>query len=641
MSGFSRWLDRHSHKHSFLPKTSKEDAVASRTIYQALSSRKRELRVLSVEPGVDGEELRASLIVTTVPAATHSGIKSRSWLSRKRIEYEAISYCWGDPSEREIVRLDGVCISAPASALHALRCFRLPDKQRLLWIDALCINQQDIDERSSQVAMMGDIYANATQTLIYLDTLVDSDMVQQTFHLLERIHDRFLGQDGLEWVREFADSNGYEGLRTRAGEVKLQDGENLGLLNVLFEHPWFHRLWVWQEALLAPNCRFHMGSCCTTWEVVMACAVWCGHTGYGVASHDEPPVPEDCLPSYFSRLSMSLPSILFLDNVVNQRFGRPGHTLGYLLSTTSHCETSDPRDRLYALLGLSTSPGADIHPLIRPDYHRSTRECMTDATRYAIADSSTLHVLNDIRLGAPTDEYDDPNTPPWPSWVPVWCYDGSLLLMSELHTGPYSADNNSHVDQSLAFNDSEKDILKLKGHIVDSVTDVIQLDEQMFTSIESLQQLLQHVRLAANQPSLSLSELALILSVGKFITTRVTLDDSRIKSFDLMVQSVEKGTSAPYQVQYDVTYILQRFLYQCRGKVLFITGGNCLGVGLASIQTGDIMTVLYGGPWPFALRRRGDDYRLISSCYVRGIMDGEAVTQRQAGREEPAIFRIR
>lgn len=375
---------------------------------------------------------------------------------------------------------------------------------------------------------------------------------------------------------------------------------------------------------------------------MVACAVWLGYCGYLIlaVSNDQTPVQERS-PSYLCNISLTLPASLTLNSIVEQRFENPGYTLGCLLPSAQHCQTSDPKDRFYALLGLSTTPDVELHPSIRPDYSRSARDCMRDATRYIIAESRRLNVLADIRLNAPTHDYHEPNTPPWPSWVPVWCCDGLNVFISYLETETYAADNGCLLAQSLAFDDVDKDVLRLKGHTVDAVADVISLNEEMFASIESLQNLLQLTDLAPHKPPLSLAELALILSVGAIDSTRVGLEDSRIDSFKVMAESLETSSTVPDQVRYDVTVILESLIYLCRGKVLFITEHSRLGVGLASVQVGDNINVLYGGQWPFALRNQGGEYRLIGVCYVHGIMDGEAVKDCQKRGEEPVVFKIR
>jgi len=72
--------------------------------------------------------------------------------------YEALSYCWGDPSDTEPIVLSKSQFSATKNLASALRHLRLPDKQRLMWIDSICINQADNKERNHQVRQMQRIY---------------------------------------------------------------------------------------------------------------------------------------------------------------------------------------------------------------------------------------------------------------------------------------------------------------------------------------------------------------------------------------------------------------------------------------------------------------------------------------------------
>ncbi|EME81980.1 uncharacterized protein MYCFIDRAFT_18253, partial [Pseudocercospora fijiensis CIRAD86] len=73
--------------------------------------------------------------------------------------YETISYCWGNSLHRSEVIVNGHRVSVPASTAMAIRRMR---------IDALCINQRDVDERTVQVSLMGEIFRHSTGNLIYL-----------------------------------------------------------------------------------------------------------------------------------------------------------------------------------------------------------------------------------------------------------------------------------------------------------------------------------------------------------------------------------------------------------------------------------------------------------------------------------------
>jgi hypothetical protein len=82
--------------------------------------------------------------------------------------YEALSYVWGyTPGDTEVI-CDGKVILVSRNCCNALRHLRLMTRERSLWVDSLCINQQSIPEKNQQVKLMGDIYKNAERVLIWL-----------------------------------------------------------------------------------------------------------------------------------------------------------------------------------------------------------------------------------------------------------------------------------------------------------------------------------------------------------------------------------------------------------------------------------------------------------------------------------------
>ena len=123
-------------------------------LYKPLKSTK-EFRLLLLHAGKTRDPVRAKLQLARLDevVAPH---------------YETISYCWGDPTITATIYLDKRKSSVPASSVAALRCVRLPHRDRIVWIDAVCINQADLDERAQQVAMMADIYSSSNGNLVYL-----------------------------------------------------------------------------------------------------------------------------------------------------------------------------------------------------------------------------------------------------------------------------------------------------------------------------------------------------------------------------------------------------------------------------------------------------------------------------------------
>lgn len=114
----------------------------------------KHIRLLHLEPATDSDApIRCSF--TTVSLANSPC-------------YEALSYVWGDSTLLNTVKLDGFDVAISRNLFQALCRLRRRDADRILWVDAVCINQGDIDERSRQVSLMGSIYQGAERVVVFL-----------------------------------------------------------------------------------------------------------------------------------------------------------------------------------------------------------------------------------------------------------------------------------------------------------------------------------------------------------------------------------------------------------------------------------------------------------------------------------------
>jgi hypothetical protein len=97
--------------------------------------------------------------------------------------YVALSYEWGGIGKHSRIRIDGGLCKVGLNLFNALVHLREPDKDVVLWVDALYINQQDLGERNRQVELMGNIYLRATEVVIWLGLARDdSDLVMADFN---------------------------------------------------------------------------------------------------------------------------------------------------------------------------------------------------------------------------------------------------------------------------------------------------------------------------------------------------------------------------------------------------------------------------------------------------------------------------
>ena len=167
-----------------------ETMFQDRTFYHHLDEGAREIRLVLLHPGTFDQPISCSLAYISLyePSTT---------------AYEALSYCWGDARHRldisvtvpEPEELSVYLLSVTAALHSAMRSLRPQiGHARVLWIDAICINQADLDERSSQVALMADVYRRADRVIVWLGE--GNELTNNSIRTIRTISDRYEGSSG-------------------------------------------------------------------------------------------------------------------------------------------------------------------------------------------------------------------------------------------------------------------------------------------------------------------------------------------------------------------------------------------------------------------------------------------------------------
>lgn len=185
------------------------------------------IRLLILQPGSFEQEIHCSLIRTTISHCDRDIVN----------HYIAISYVWGDPNEKRRVYVDGNPVLIGANLEAALRDIRDEVGTLRIWADALCVDQLNLEERSSQVGLMGKIYSTAQHTVIHLS----HDDGQK---ILEAIPGNTTGNT-TPWVHE----------------ELLAAAEN-----TLMKTSWFRRVWILQELVLSKNPWLQCGTVRAKWS---------------------------------------------------------------------------------------------------------------------------------------------------------------------------------------------------------------------------------------------------------------------------------------------------------------------------------------------------------------------------------------
>ena len=154
-------------------------------------------------------------------------------------EYFALSYCWGEPKFDVPIYCSGKRLSITANLTQALCRFRNISLPITLWVDAICINQDDDEERSQQVEKMQDVYSHAREVYIWLGP--EDDRSPMVMAVLEA-HQKKAKTPGFH-VRDHFDGNAPEWQAVKDWLLR----------------PWFWRVWTIQEARLAKSATAFFG----------------------------------------------------------------------------------------------------------------------------------------------------------------------------------------------------------------------------------------------------------------------------------------------------------------------------------------------------------------------------------------------
>ncbi|KAI9785908.1 MAG: hypothetical protein M1839_008174 [Geoglossum umbratile] len=311
--------------------------------YRSLRLDQPEIRLVTVAPGSGNARIHCQL--------RHASLTDNP-------EYEALSYVWGDPSDTRPISLDGQVFQVTANLHAALRRLRHRTK-KVFWIDAICINQSDPRERAHQVHMMRDIFSSAKRVVA--------------------------------WLRE-ADENGRVGLGIMAtmrqqpwccrspGGLRQFYSVLWGCLLGIFDRPYWKRVWVVQELAVARNCQVVCGDNRQSLEehmLVISILLY-----DSVASAHQDPVLSGAEP-----LACTSMGQLILHYQKRKEVG-----LLELIISTSEFEATDPRDKIYALLGLSSAAARES---IIPEYCESKTmpQVSADLVEYFITKEKSLDII--------------------------------------------------------------------------------------------------------------------------------------------------------------------------------------------------------------------------------------------------------
>ena len=566
--------------------------------------------------------------------------------------YDALSYSWGDDSQddpelptdlvsslirafgsgKKFLRCNGKVFLISSNLFNALK--RLRDKSiQYLWVDRVCIDQSNVTERTEQVQLMERIYSKARLVIVWLGE--EDTHTVPAFALMEKIS-KLLTESAISSLHTNA-SDIFNPDALQAMDLPSFPSADWESMHRLFERRWFQRSWVVQEVALADVAVAVCGCQVFNWDDIGRAGQYLVTSGFFRAMQDT--YGRQGRPTFASTIQNSRARVK-LD---------ADRSLTLLLSSMRRFKATDPRDKIYSLLGIAKSKkdrkshNKVYDNVIRPDYSSSVATVFCQVTKSLIKQESSLVLLSTV---------EDANlriTLNLPSWVPdyaVW-QEVTILGMPDnphnYHAGGDEPPCIYNGDLSTCH-----ETLSLAGYEMDTVTKIGMSDDNSFEN-GAKEVLMSWFQLIAKLPETFVDGTSraeatwrtLIGNVGgsthpahvdyanHFLAflPRFFKDENHLRKAMGILNAgssacawQETGTAG------DAHLYTTSFMYIAGLRRLFVTEKGYMGLGARSIHTGDKVFVFPGATVPFVLRTSTEGYySLVGEAYVHGIMRGEAL----------------
>jgi hypothetical protein len=603
------------------------DALAPFT-YRRLSE-KEKTRLLVLEPGKFGDELKGKL---------------KHVRSLQDHEYEALSYVWGDTSGTHTLECSGMGIRLTANLDAALRTLRFQDNPRTLWVDAICINQKNVFERSRQVRNMQEIYANAKQVLVWLGEESQKDAF--AFYSLRQLQHQLTNR-GESW---FLIRLGW--YRDKSGKVFSGGAHRSMLTDIEYDHlihllyrDWFRRTWVIQEVASARHATVFCGNQSIPWETLAEVFMRLGDHFLPVSQlgGEEP--------------QHSLENIAAIETARRSQSGPLSMSLFHILVATSFSNCKDQRDKIFAVIGLAKD-WVGKRTLV-PDYDTTEDKSLEAFRDFAVADSNQNRDLRTLSCACgPTA------APSLRSWVPDWTkIQNPYPFVRYSDRTKFCASGGMKAE---AWHSNNESVLCVTGKLVDSINilgsvpnftktvAIFEINEAKIIEIEKSFKWLQECQdlaldgkgsLTKNRHEMLWRTLTCGLTGDAFpAPTRYSEYFTKYTNFmktaadrfgDYLTESQTVATEIrgldDVIPDFETHALIEASLFKwsSRRRICKTIDGRLACVPKSS-GPGDVICTLLGAEVPYVLRPMAKGfYSVIGECYVDDIMHGESLSHNR------------
>ncbi|KAJ8106738.1 hypothetical protein OPT61_g9341 [Boeremia exigua] len=598
--------------------------------------------------------------------------------------FTALSYVWGSPDAPKSIFVDGTRFWVTQNLYDALKSLRRPYEASAFWIDAICINQNDLDEKRLQIGLMRRIYRQADEVLAYIpQTPEDNQSFNKLMGMILRADEKCRevlasGPVPVEKPDEADVTTLFEGPSLKLykvdGPVKPTGSciEDHGLPDEndpiwdcwrrFFASPYFQRIWILQEYALAQKLSFQLGRAKGNSDVLLIVLNSIDERSRRLNSKylscDDPELTSKAYGGWIGFKQMAMRRVFTRADIYGSK--RMEQSLVELLPTGLTLKATDPRDKIYGLLGL-VSDTDEFIDLVSYEDSDAYPEIYRRFTNRFIERGDIIPIL---RMACQTQ-----NHAQMPSWVPDWSASISCNAISvnynfraggdepmSFQTLPQCPDQlhiTGYLDSSVTFmtdalrprrqstamgagQDSRHDLMENVltswdqlcahlGHTRTSKTDVF------FDIFDCMTMQLRNFRAEDKTNHLDAEKYSedfqnFMVFVGRMMEYETSGDRAKYLQDSSMAYSIENMDENEHNfiVMMETNSLMRRFCY--------IGAGDQIALVPEHTEIGDVIAVVRGGPVPLVLRRMPEGvvdgsaaYELIGDAYVPGMMRGEVV----------------
>ncbi|KAF9735708.1 hypothetical protein PMIN06_006763 [Paraphaeosphaeria minitans] len=568
--------------------------------------------------------------------------------------YKALSYTWGTDDKTSFLKIAGTQLSITPSLYIALLHITSWQEVIHLWVDQVCIDQSNGDEKADQVLLMADVYSKAEQTLVWLGPAADRSDELMDLWLYAGRRAEAMGFDGY-FTKEkkhillaildnrSVDDPLSETYRRLVDETRFRFEDLMQAMADFDERPWFHRLWVVQEVSLCPDTVFVCGNKIVPVDFVRhASEVFTSALKQSRDSNRDPDFHNLMLQAQTHRIMPLLST-----RRRRQNFAKgcgEGDELFHLLRklfVESETKVTQNRDRVYGLLGIAV----DAKQLdIKPDYTNSNEGPIFARFARAMIQKGRIELLSFSQF--PKED----GLEGLPTWAPDWRPNlassfYTIFEFAEDHL--FGASGSTSVSLLTTM---EANVLAIRGHVVDVIEEVgtvwhasnsHALYLHLFETIKDFCTRSAEKGESIYEDPSRRAEATWRVPVGDLYWTP-ELDNVRATKelvedrYQDCVRLSEVIAGGKEVLTREEVHRLLAGRYRGNmsvmdGKRPYITQKGYLGMCPGSALAGDVVVIFYGARIPYVLRPRpeGDKHTFVGEAYCDGMMDGEGLVRGQ------------